>query len=66
MKYNFKNSLPRLAPDVFSEVEDFEGPSISIWLNNSYLDNTMDGGVSGFFRRVVKFGGLLVKNFMVL
>lgn len=35
-----------------STVKNFEGDCSPTWLNNNQIDNRLDGGITGFFKRV--------------
>lgn len=45
-----------------SQVEGFEGPCLPTWLNHNQVDNRLDGGVTGFFKLVDKFGGVPIRK----
>ena len=45
-----------LKPRACSMVPGHEGPCASVWLNGSGLTARLDGGVTGFFRRVRRLG----------
>ena len=46
-----------------SKVENHEGPCVPVWVNQNQVCRRIDGGVTGFFRRVrLIFGVPLCKT----
>jgi hypothetical protein len=41
-----------------STVKGHEGPCIPTWLNHNQIYNRLDGGVTGFFRLVIRYKGI--------
>lgn len=38
-----------------SVVPGFEGECVPVWVNRSMIDNRIDGGATGFFKKVERF-----------
>ncbi len=43
---------------LISKVKGFEGPCKPTWVNRNQIDHRLNGGVSGFFKLVIKKFGV--------
>ncbi len=52
------SKIKKILP-IESKVPNHEGLCTPIWLNNNRLYNRIDGGTTGFFRKIKYFMGIL-------